>query len=459
MARNKQLFKHFSTPSLESQVLEITKENSQKLNENKGAPAPSDELIIEPKSEEMASRWSELRSHIKQDEKVLPAPTTPIIMPAHKENDMVDIPDLPLEDLQPETVEDKSVKDESGGSVVFGIIGAGQAGGRLAEAFYKLGYKKCLAVNTALHDLNGLSLPDSQKLVMDTGALGGAGKDMEVGRQAAEKAQQEVYEKLQSLFGNVDRVLVCAGAGGGTGGGSVSSLVQVAKKYLLYVNQDPNRVGVFLTLPTAGECASPVVADNATKVVTSLCESAQKGEISPLVLVDNEKVKKLYPKLTVTQFWPTVNATVAGLFHVFNVLSTKDGNPTSFDPADYTRVLNQGGCMIMGLTGVQKYDDGTDISKAIRSNLEGNLLCGGFNISTAKSAACIAMASERILNEVPGLMTSLETGFDTLANITGGASVFRGIYQGDKDKLSVYTMLSGLATPQQRINDLTKFKK
>jgi len=115
--------------------------------------------------------------------------------------------------------------------------------------------------------------------------------------------------------------------------------------------------------------------------------------------------------------------------------------------------------MIMGLTAVQKYDDGTDISKAIRSNLEGNLLCGGFTISTAKSAACIAMASARILNEVPGLMTSLEGGFDTLANITGGASVFRGIYEGEKDKLSVYTMLSGLATPQQRIDDLTKFKK
>ena len=456
MSGNKQLFKRFSTPSFERQVLDIVKENSQKIVENKGAEAPSKELII---GDEMASRWSDLKSHLKQEEKVLPKTPNDIIMDDRKENTMVNIPDLPLEDLQPETVEDKSVKDESGGSVVFGVIGAGQAGGRLAEAFYKLGYKKCLAVNTASHDLNGLSLPDSQKLIMETGALGGAGKDMEVGRAAAEKAQQEIYEKLQTLFGSVDRILICAGAGGGTGGGSVASLVQTAKKYLRYVDQDASRVGVFLTLPTAGECASPTVADNASKVATELCAEAKKGNISPLVLVDNEKVKKLYPKLTVSQFWPTVNATVAGLFHVFNVLSTKDGNPTSFDPADYTRVLNQGGCMIMGLTAVQKYDDGTDISKAIRSNLEGNLLCGGFTISTAKSAACIAMASARILNEVPGLMTSLEGGFDTLANITGGASVFRGIYEGEKDKLSVYTMLSGLATPQQRIDDLTKFKK
>jgi cell division GTPase FtsZ len=389
-----------------------------------------------------------------------------ITEPINKENEeMVEIPDLPLDELEAaaETEqEDKSVLDESGGSVTFGLIGAGQAGGRLVESFYKLGYRKCLTVNTAPHDLDGLEdVPENQKILMSTGEAGGAGKDMRRGENAADNHLQEIYERMQAVFGNVDRILVCAGAGGGTGGGSCLRMVEVSKKYLTYLGvKDVNsKVGVLLTLPTAGEAASPVVADNAHLVATKLCELAEKKVISPLIIFDNDKIKKMYPKLTVRQFWPTVNATVTGLFHMFNVLSTQVGNPTSFDPADYGRVLSAGGCMIMGLTTLKQYADGTDISKAIRSNLEKGLLCGGFDVSTAEAAACIATASEKILNDTPGLMNSLETGFDTLANITGDAAVFRGIYEVEKEKFVVYTMLTGLASPTKRLEELKKFQK
>lgn len=381
------------------------------------------------------------------------------------ESNMVDIPDLPLDQLEEamnQTQEDKTIKDESGGSVVFGVIGTGQGGGRLAESFYKLGYKKCLAVNTAEHDLNGLkSLPDNQKLLFNTGTAGGAGKDMERGREAAEKNSQTVLEKLQELFGQVDRILICAGSGGGSGGGSCLTLVSVAKRYLTYLGvEDVNsKVGVVLTLPTSGECASPVVASNAHALATSLCDMADKKEIGSLIIFDNDKIKNLYPNLTVNQFWPTVNATVSGLFHVFNVLSTKTGNPTTFDPTDYSKVLSSGGCTIMGLNSLSKIENGNDVSKAIRDNLERTLLCTGFDLKTASTAACIATASENMLNNVAGLMNSLESGFDTLANVTGNATVFRGIYESEKEKLVIYTMLSGLSSPKKRLNELLKFQQ
>lgn len=244
-------------------------------------------------------------------------------------------------------------------------------------------------------------------------------------------------------------------------GGSCLTLVDVAKRYLTYLGLDDvsSKVGVVLTLPTSGECASPDVADNAFSLVTSLCDLAELKQLSPLVIFDNDKIKNLYPNLTVANFWPTVNATVTGLFHVFNVLSTKTGNPTTFDPADYSRVLSAGGCMIMGLNSVTKYNEGSDVSKAIRDNLERTLLCAGFDLKSAKAAACIATASPDILNNVPGLMNALENGFDTLANVTGNATVFRGIYESEKPKLVVYTQISGLSAPKKRINDLLKFKK
>jgi hypothetical protein len=97
-------------------------------------------------------------------------------------------------------------------------------------------------------------------------------------------------------------------------------------------------VGVFLSLPTNGECASPKVAENAYAVATKVCDLASKGLVSPVVVFDNDKIKKMYPSLTVNQFWPTVNATVTGLFHTFN----EGWQSTSFDPADYENVLRLG---------------------------------------------------------------------------------------------------------------------
>ena len=55
-------------------------------------------------------------------------------------------------------------------------------------------------------------------------------------------------------------------------------------------------------------------------------------------------------------------------------------------------------------------------------------------------------------------MDSLETGFDTMANITGNATVFRGIYEVDKEKLVIYTMITGLNKPEKRLNELNKFQ-
>ncbi|NQY75162.1 MAG: hypothetical protein HRT90_10470, partial [Candidatus Margulisbacteria bacterium] len=69
------------------------------------------------------------------------------------------LPDLPIEDFEiPEEV-DESVESTHNGSLEVALIGSGQGGSRLAEAFYRLGYKKCLVVNTAKHDLHHIDVP------------------------------------------------------------------------------------------------------------------------------------------------------------------------------------------------------------------------------------------------------------------------------------------------------------
>ena len=376
----------------------------------------------------------------------------------------LNIPTLDIEDLDLDAIDAakaEAVEDESGGALTYAIIGSGQGGGRIAKAFYDLGYKKCVAFNTAKSDLAYLDLPDEHKFYVDYYGGQGAGKDQEKGRKAYESKNQEIFNKMRQIFGeNIDRILVCVGVAGGTGGGSVQTLIDMAKRYFTYVGKDDasERVGVIASLPTTGESASPTVAKNAYNRMTELCVSAANGEFAPLIIIDNDKIKKLYPQLTVKQFWPTLNNTVAGLFHIFNLLATKNSNYTAFDPADYDTIMKSKGCMIFGVTGVKNIEDETSVSIALKQNLEKTLLAGGFDLTTAEGAASIVVGGTKQYEEIPGLMDSIEYGFDTLATLTGGAIIHRGIYEdSSKENLVAYTIVGGLDIPQKRLDELKKF--
>ena len=374
----------------------------------------------------------------------------------------LNIPTLDIEDFDPEVTEQSAgIEDQSGGALTYAFIGSGQGGGRIAKAFFDLGYKKTVAFNTAESDLALLELPENHKFHVDFQGGQGAGKDQTKAAAAYESRRQEVFNRLREVFGNkVDRILVCVGVAGGTGGGSVNTLVDIAKDYFTYVGHDnaEERVGVIASLPTTGEVGSPQVAKNAHTRITNLLERADRGDFAPLIIVDNDKIKKLYPQLTVKKFWPTINNTVAGLFHIFNLLATKNSNYTSFDPMDYDSIMKTRGCMIFGVTSVKDINSETGISTALKNNLEKTLLAGGFDLKSASGAASVVVGGSNVYEEVAGLMDSIEYGFDTLAAITGGAMVHRGIYEDpSKTNLVAYTIVGGLASPTKRIEELKKF--
>lgn len=368
--------------------------------------------------------------------------------------------EIPLEELElaDEQKIEECVKDESGGSITFAFIGSGQAGGRIVESFYNLGYKKAICVNTAEHDLNSVNVPDEQKFLMDIGSKG-AGKNMELGENAASKHSSDIYDLMKKTFGtDVQRIIVTAGLGGGTGGGSVLVLLDLARKYLDYIGVENPRtkVGAIVTLPTTGEAMSPIVAKNAQIQAERLSEYAAKKEISPLLFIDNDKISKMYSSLTVKAFWPAVNNTISALFHSFNVITTESTEFQTFDPEDYSSVLSVGGCMILGVTNVKDFSSETSISQALRANLERTLLADGFNLKSAKAAACVVLGGEKLFETVQGLQNSINFAFDTLANVTGNVTLHRGVYSTEKEKLSVLTMIAGLDAPSKRIERLTK---
>jgi cell division GTPase FtsZ len=367
------------------------------------------------------------------------------------------VPVLDLEHYEPRIQQETGIQDQNKGSTRYAWIGAGQCGGRLVKSFYDLGYRKVLAINTTRNDLDMLNIPQSHKFLMDTGERG-AGKDMRRGEKAVQQNQQEILHLARKTFGtDVDHIMVCFGAGGGTGSGSVGGLIEIAKRYARYIGlENPHKkVGVIMTLPTVGEASSPLVAENAYKVATTLSQMAMSSEISPLIIIDNEKIKKMYPGLTVKSFWPSINSTVSSLFDIFNRLSSLNSRYTSFDAMDYRSIMQSGGCSIMGLTKVQAFDDPYALSEAMKENLAKTLLAGGFDLSTANMAGCIVVGGKKLMAHTKGLQNNIDYAFDVLSEITGRATIHRGIYEDDRDSLRVYTIIGGLNSSNSRLEEIS----
>ena len=139
---------------------------------------------------------------------------------------------------------------------------------------------------------------------------------------------------------------------------------------------------------------------------------------------------------------------------IVNRISALSSQYTSFDPVDYHSIMETGGCAIMGLTKVNKFQDKFAISEAVKKNLQKTLLAGGFDLSTAKVAGCIVVGGKGQMKNVSGLQDNINYAFDVLSEITGKATIHRGIYEDGRECLRVYTIIGGLESPVARLQEL-----
>ncbi|MHC4060093.1 MAG: AAA-type ATPase lid domain-containing protein [Planctomycetota bacterium] len=362
-----------------------------------------------------------------------------------------------LEQHKRDVREEAGVREENKGAIRYAWIGVGQCGGRLVKAFHDLGYEKVLALNTTSRDLDLLGIAESQKLLMDAGKEG-TGRDIRKGAKAVQQHKQEILQLARQTFGTqVDHLMVCFGAGGGTGSGGVFELIEIAKRYARHVglrNPDKN-VGVVMTLPAAGKVGSPLVAQNAHKVAAKLARMATEGSISPLVIVDNDRVNKMCPRMTADSLWSSVNWTFANLFSAFNRFSALSRGYSGFDPSAYANIMESGGCVIMGRSTVEKPDDPFAISEAVKRSLKRTLFADGFDLSTARICGCVVAAGKKMMVNVKDLQDDIDHAFDVLAEMTGRATTYRGIYEDSRDSLRVYTIVAGLKSPATRLNEVS----
>ena len=358
----------------------------------------------------------------------------------------VDVPDIP----EPTEAQTKTVDDTIETAFKFAFAGVGQAGGRLAEMFQQLGYRRIAAVNTATQDLAPLKLEQSQK--MKLGEEEGAGKDPEVAASLAKEHREDILDHLRKCFGDqFDRTIVCASAGGGTGAGAVTEVARIAKDLQNQLKCKHEKVGIILALPKLSEGTTPAL--NAHRTLQKCLGLVDEGVVSPLIILDNERISKIYPNLPVTKSLSTANSSVCQLFNLFNSLACKPSTFQSFDANDYKSVLDSG-IVVLGATRVAEPEDQQKVSGAIRNNLKKTILSDGCDISTGKIAAAVVVAGRDVLDTVP--QENLDHAFSQLNRILDGATVHQGIYVGSKPNMLVYTAIGGIAHPESKLDDLTK---
>jgi cell division GTPase FtsZ len=332
-------------------------------------------------------------------------------------------------------------------SLNLGVVGSGQAGGRLAVSFSKLGYD-AIAINTANQDLKFLDLPDSNKLLLEYG-LGGAAKDLEFGKAAAETFRSDIAQMINDKLLRSQVNVLCLSLGGGSGAGSCETLVDILT--------ETNKPLVVLTVLPMDSDDTQTKA-NALETLSKLAGMARDKKIANLIVVDNAKLETILSGVSQMEFFQVANKTIVEPLDVFNTFSAMPSSVKGLDPTEFARLLCDGeGLSVYGELTVPDYKDEVSIAKAVIDNLNNNLLASGFDLKQAKYVGAIIVANAKVWKEIPSSSVNYAMAMvNDLCSSPKG--VFKGIYEVDipENVVKVYSMFSGLSLPDNRIDQLKK---
>lgn len=332
-------------------------------------------------------------------------------------------------------------------SLSIGVVGTGQAGSRIAEAFYKLGYV-AVALNTAMQDLKFIDIPDSNKLLLE-GTLGGAAKEIEIGKAAAENNRGQILQLLNDKLNNSQVNLLCLSLGGGSGAGSCETMVDVMSGL-------GKPLVVIAALPMDTEDAQ--TKTNALETLSKLAKLTQTKKVNNLIVVDNAKIEAIYHSISQVEFFGTANKAIVDPIDIFNTLSSMPSSVKGLDPMEWGKLFIDGeGLTVYGELTVDNFAEETAIAEAVVSNLNGNLLAGGFDLKQSRYVGVIIAANKDVWAKIPSSSITYAMAMvnDQCGNPKG---VFKGIYTIDTPDpvVKVYSMFSGLGLPSSRVDQLKK---
>lgn len=333
-------------------------------------------------------------------------------------------------------------------SIQFGVVGSGQAGSRIAETFYGLGYPT-VVFNTAPQDLEFVKIPDTNKYLLEF-TLGGAAKDLSIGHEAAQAHVDGIHALVTEKLDDAQVLLFCLSLGGGSGAGSCETMVDI-----LTTTGKP--VAVITVLPMTTDDAA--TKSNALITLSKLAKMAQSKKIANLIVVDNAKIESIYADVSQMDFFEVSNHAIVDPIDAFNKYSAMPSKVKALDSMELAKIFTDGeGLTIYGEMSVGNYEEPTAIAEAVIENLNGGLLAGGFDLKQTRYAGVLFVGNSKVMNSIPS--SSVSYAMELIRESCSSAnSVFRGVYEDDtiaENTLKVYSMFSGLGLPNSRVDQLKK---
>ncbi|OGJ66958.1 cell division protein FtsZ [Candidatus Peribacteria bacterium RIFCSPLOWO2_01_FULL_53_10] len=213
------------------------------------------------------------------------------------------------------------------------VLGTGGAGSNAVKRMVenKVQGVEFIAVNTDIQAL--YHNPAGKKITIGRGTTRGlgAGANPDIGKRAAEESSEEI----KAAIDGADMLFLTAGLGGGTGGGSIAVMAELARGMGILT------VGV-VTKPFSFEGLKR--KKQAEEALANL-----RGKVDTLITIQNDKILSLIDKTTpLTEAFAIVDEVLQHAIEGISSIITVHGL-VNVDFADVKAVMSDAGTALMGI--------------------------------------------------------------------------------------------------------------
>ncbi|MFH2106257.1 MAG: cell division protein FtsZ [Candidatus Micrarchaeota archaeon] len=311
--------------------------------------------------------------------------------------------------------------DLSSESIKIVTCGIGGAGNNTINRLIKSGVKgtDLVAINTDKQHLNIVHERAKKVLIGKSVTKGlGAGGYPEQGAKSAEIDRPLIERELEGAH----LTFICAGMGGGTGGGAAPIVAQIAK-------EQGAIVVAMVTYPFALERARRKKADECIGKLKKFCDS--------VIILDNNRLVQLVPNLPMTEAFAVADEILARAISGL-VWTITQPSLINIDFADVRSIMEGGG---VGFIAVGE-GKGTDKVRAASEGVIKNRLLD-VDFEGAKGALIhISGGSDLTLGDAIKAGEMITEKMDAEANVKWGARIIQN-YEGKLEIVAIVTGVKG----------------
>lgn len=326
-----------------------------------------------------------------------------------------------MEDLIKSVTGESSVNAEvdSSDAIKIVTVGVGGGGNNTINRLIKSGVKgtELVAINTDKQHLNIMHERAKKILIGKSITKGlGAGGYPEIAAKAAEIDRAVIEKEVDGAH----LVFICAGMGGGTGGGATPIVAQIAK-------EQGAIVVAMVTYPFALERARKKRADESIAALKKHCDS--------VIILDNNRLVQLVPNLPMQEAFAVADEILARAISGL-VWTITQPSLINIDFADVRAIMQGGG---VGFIAVGE-GKGTDKVRAAAEGVIKNRLLD-VEFEGAKGALIhISGGNDLTLGDAIKAGEIITERMDAEANVKWGARILPN-YEG---KLEIVALVTGV---------------